>query len=87
MYPGRWDTLRPVNSRELKATTVLWMDIDEGSAKLRAGPPVDDEADYALPIWAGVIPVRMVADHPASDPQLKPGIPLPRALAIFATWA
>jgi uncharacterized protein len=83
MYPGRWDTLRPVNRKELKATTVLSMDIDEGSAKVRAGPPVDDEADYALAIWAGVVPVRMVADRPASDPRLKPGIAVPRSLGNF----
>ena len=80
MYPGRWETLRPVNRKELRATTVLWMDIDEGSAKMRSGPPVDDEPDYALPVWAGVVPVRMVADRPTNDPRLSPGIEVPRGL-------
>ena len=83
MYPGRWDTLRPVTRKELKATTVLWMDIDEGSAKMRSGQPVDDEADYALPVWAGVIPVRMVADRPVSDPRLNEGSAAPRSLGDF----
>lgn len=81
MYPGRWDTLRPATKKELKATTVLWMDIDEGSAKVRSGPPVDDKPDYALPLWAGVIPVRMVAGKPVDDPQLTPGIKPARGLA------
>lgn len=83
MYPGRWDTLRPVNRKELKATMVLSMDIHEGSAKVRGGPPVDDAPDYALPIWAGVVPVRMVADRPVSDPQLNAGIEVPRSLGNF----
>jgi nitroimidazol reductase NimA-like FMN-containing flavoprotein (pyridoxamine 5'-phosphate oxidase superfamily) len=81
MYPGRWDTLRPVTKKELKATMALWMDIDEGSAKVRTGPPIDDTPDYALPIWAGVIPVRAVAGKPVDDPQLTPGLKPPRPLA------
>jgi len=77
---GRWDDLRPVTNKELKATTVLWMEIDEGSAKVRAGPPIDDEDDYALTIWAGVVPIRMVADAPVSDPRLDAGIAAPKVL-------
>jgi len=80
MAAGRWDDLRPVTKNELKATTVLWMEIDEGSAKVRAGPPIDDEADYALPIWAGVVPVRMVADRPVDDPRLGGGEKAPAVL-------
>ena len=57
LFPGRWEMLRPATTQEIKATTILSMEIDEGSAKIRTGPPGDDEADYALPIWAGVIPV------------------------------
>ena len=80
MAAGRWDDLRAVTNKELKATTVLWMDIDEGSAKIRTGPPVDDEDDYRLPIWAGVVPIRMVADAPVTDPRLDPAIEAPEAL-------
>jgi len=75
LYPGRWRALRPVTRQELKATTVLGMAIDEGSAKLRTGPPVDDEADYGLPIWGGIVPVRMVAEAPQDDGRLAPGTP------------
>ena len=77
LYPGRWDRLRPVTRQELKATTVLGMAIGEGSAKVRTGPPVDDEADYALPIWAGVIPVRTSLGKPQDDGRLAPGAPKP----------
>jgi nitroimidazol reductase NimA-like FMN-containing flavoprotein (pyridoxamine 5'-phosphate oxidase superfamily) len=80
MAAGRWDELRPVTKNELKATTVLWMEIDEGSAKVRTGPPLDDEDDYALPIWAGVVPVRMVAGKPIDDPRLEGKVAAPKAL-------
>ena len=55
-FPGRWDTLRPINAAELKGTTVLSLALDEASAKIRTGGPVDDDEDYAMPIWAGVLP-------------------------------
>jgi nitroimidazol reductase NimA-like FMN-containing flavoprotein (pyridoxamine 5'-phosphate oxidase superfamily) len=80
MASGRWDDLRPVTAKELKATTVLWMDIDEGSAKVRTGPPLDDEDDYALPIWAGVVPIRMVAGAPIDDPRLEGKVEAPVVL-------
>ena len=67
LYPGRWQELRPVNAKELKATTVLGMHLEEASAKIRSGGPVDNEADYALPIWAGVIPVRSATGAPEGD--------------------
>lgn len=69
LFPGRWDILRPATSQEVKATTVLTMPIDEASAKIRTGPPGDDEEDYALPIWAGVIPVRTEFLPPEPDPR------------------
>jgi nitroimidazol reductase NimA-like FMN-containing flavoprotein (pyridoxamine 5'-phosphate oxidase superfamily) len=81
LYPGRWQELRPVNVKELKATTVLGMHIDEASAKVRTGPPVDDEPDYALPVWAGVIPVHSVAAAPVDDERLAKGVKLQAALA------
>jgi uncharacterized protein len=72
--PGRWAEVRPPNAKELKATAVLRLPIDEGSAKVRTGPPVDDEEDYALPIWAGVVPLRLVAGELAVDARLDPSI-------------
>ena len=60
--PRTLEELRPVNKQEIKATTVLSMKIEEGSAKIRTGPPKDDEEDYTWPVWAGVVPVQMVAD-------------------------
>jgi uncharacterized protein len=74
---GRWKDIRPPTEQELKGTTVLALRIEEASAKIRTGPPKDDEADYALPIWAGVLPLHVVADAPIPDPRLSPGISLP----------
>jgi hypothetical protein len=82
LYPGRWRELRPVNRQELKATTVLGMHIEEASAKVRTGPPVDDEPDYALPIWGGVIPVRQVLGEPVDDGRLAPGAGGPPRVAL-----
>lgn len=81
LYPGRWRELRPVNATELKATTVLGMHIDEASAKVRSGGPVDDEADYALPLWAGVIPVHGTAGVPVDDERLFRGAKMQASLA------
>lgn len=85
VYHGRWKTLRPVNSQELKATTVLRMTIDEASAKIRTGPPIDDEEDYALPIWAGVVNLRTVVGKIDHDPRLTAGVPLPEDIHPFAS--
>ncbi len=70
MIPGRWDDVRKPSERELQLTTVLSLPLDEASAKVRTGPPLDDEEDYELPVWAGVIPLRMVANAPHPDPRL-----------------
>ena len=67
LFPGRWDILRPVTAKELKATTMLSLSLDEASAKVRNGPPGDDEEDYALPIWAGLIPMRTEILAPTAD--------------------
>lgn len=76
LFPGRWDILRPVTAQELKATTMLSLSLDEASAKVRTGPPGDDEEDYTLPIWAGLIPMRTEILKPMADernlPELKP---------------
>jgi len=80
MYPGRWKELRPVTAQELKATTVLSMTIAEGAAKIRSGPPKDDEEDYSWPVWAGVVPVRTVHGPPAADPRLPADVAVPAYL-------
>ena len=84
LAPGRWPELRAATAQELKATTVLRLSLEEASAKLRTGPPGDDEADYALPVWAGVLPLRVVAGQPVPDPRLGPGVPVPDAIANSA---
>jgi hypothetical protein len=83
LWPGRWDMLRPVTAKELKATTVLTLALDESSAKVRSGPPGDDEEDYALPIWAGVIPVKTQILPPTDDPRLIPGLTPPLHITGF----
>ncbi len=87
IYPGRVATLRPVNQQELKGTTLLAMEIEEASAKVRTGEPKDDDEDYALDIWAGVIPIRQVIGAIEQDPKLKPGIALPQHLHRFTDGA
>jgi len=74
---GRWQDARQPNRQELDATSVVAIAIESASAKIRTGPPMDDEADYSLPIWAGVIPLRQQALVPIADPRLAPGIPVP----------
>ena len=65
--PGRWDKVRSPNRQELAATMVLSIPLVEVSAKVRTGPPKDDEADYSLPVWAGVIPLKVVEGEPIPD--------------------
>ena len=77
LIPGRWENLRPMTDREAKATTVFSMPIDEGSAKIRSGPPVDDDEDYSLPIWAGVLPVSQILHDPVSDPKNLDSLEVP----------
>ncbi len=66
--PGRWQALRPISEQELKATAMLSLPLDEASVKVRTGPPEDDEADYVLPIWAGVLPLALRADTARIEP-------------------
>jgi len=77
LLPGRWAEARQPSPQELRATAVALVRIEEASAKIRSGPPADDEEDYALPIWAGVLPLQPQALTPATDPRLRPGIPFP----------
>ena len=75
--PGRLRDARPPSEKELDATKIVALPIDEASAKIRTGPPVDDESDYALPVWAGVIPLSPVAGVPLPDPKLRVNIDVP----------
>jgi uncharacterized protein len=77
LIKGRWDDVRPPNSKELKGTTVLRLAINEASAKIRTGDPIDDEEDYDLDVWAGVIPLKFKAEKPIDDSLLKDGIGVP----------
>jgi nitroimidazol reductase NimA-like FMN-containing flavoprotein (pyridoxamine 5'-phosphate oxidase superfamily) len=77
IMPGRWADARPPTDLELKATSVARMPIELASAKIRQGPPKDDEADYQLPVWAGVLPIRQLTGEPLPDPQLSDNTPLP----------
>lgn len=87
LYPGRRPEIRPPTGQELKATTVIVMPIEEASAKIRSGGPGDDEADYALPVWAGVIPVRQAIGAAIPDARLMPGTMRPPHLEAFADGA
>jgi len=81
LIAGRWEQVRPPSSQELKATAVLEVMIEEASAKTRTGGPVDDEEDYALPVWAGVLPLKLMAGEPEPDARLAEGIELPANIA------
>jgi nitroimidazol reductase NimA-like FMN-containing flavoprotein (pyridoxamine 5'-phosphate oxidase superfamily) len=77
VIPGRWNDVRIPNEKELKATAVLEFSIEEASAKIRQGPPLDDEEDYKLPVWAGILPLGMEAATPIPDPRLPDGVEVP----------
>src|SRR5229473_7476279 len=77
MIPGRWDDVREPNERELQLTTVLSLPLTEASAKVRTGPPLDEEEDYEMEVWAGVIPLRLIAEAPLDDLRLPAEIAVP----------
>jgi uncharacterized protein len=83
IIPGRWADARQPNERELKATSVLRLPIEEFSAKVRTGPPIDDEEDYSFPTWAGVVPLETVARPPINDPRLDPACTVPPYAAHY----
>ena len=83
LFPGRVETLRPNNDQEIKATTVLSLPISEASAKVRTGNPVDDDEDYELPIWAGVIPLHMSVGKPQDDGRVLDGVEVPDHVMNF----
>jgi uncharacterized protein len=77
LLPGRWADVRPPTATELKATSILRLLLHEASAKVRTGPPKDNEEDYGWPVWAGVIPLALAAGEPQPDPALQPGFEPP----------
>ncbi|MEO3827377.1 pyridoxamine 5'-phosphate oxidase family protein [Actinomadura sp. B10D3] len=85
LAPGQWDVARQPTRKELAGVSVLALSLDEASVKIRQGPPSDDEPDYDLDVWAGVLPVRQIFGTPAPDPLLRPGIPVPGHIARRVT--
>jgi nitroimidazol reductase NimA-like FMN-containing flavoprotein (pyridoxamine 5'-phosphate oxidase superfamily) len=83
VLPGRWKDVRGPSENELKQTLVLSLDIEEASAKIREGGPLDDEADYDLDVWAGVIPLRLTPGAPVDDAKLKEGMEVPQYASVY----
>ena len=84
LLPGRWAEARPPTRKELRATSVLRLPLDEASAKIRAGGPEDgDTPDAELDVWAGHLPLAVQALEPVPDASLRPGIPVPPGLAPY----
>jgi nitroimidazol reductase NimA-like FMN-containing flavoprotein (pyridoxamine 5'-phosphate oxidase superfamily) len=84
ILPGRWDDSRQPNERELKATSVLRVPIEEFSAKVRKGPPIDEEPDYSFPTWAGVVPLEVKVGVPIDDERLLPGKEVPEYVRKYS---
>ncbi|MGD0610486.1 MAG: pyridoxamine 5'-phosphate oxidase family protein [Anaerolineales bacterium] len=84
LIPGRWREARLPTRKEMNTTSVVSIKIDLASAKVRSGPPVDDEADYALPIWAGVLPLQETALTPVQDELMAQDIPVPEHVAKYS---
>ena len=82
---GRWDEVRQPTEQELKATSVLEFSIEEASAKIRTGFPIDDEEDYSLPVWAGILPLPVVPQAAVADPQLMKGIGVSESVKRLAS--
>lgn len=80
---GRWEDARLPNRSELRQTIVLALPLEEASAKIRTGPPIDDEDDYGLPVWAGVLPLRLVAGEAVPDPRLNAGVEQPEYMQDY----
>jgi hypothetical protein len=83
ILPGRWRDARKPNRQELDATAVVSINIESASAKVRTGPPVDDEEDYQLPVWAGVVPIQQQALPPVSDPRLRKEVRVPTYVSQY----
>ena len=83
ILPGRWNDARQPNEKELRATSILRLPLTEISAKVRTGAVEDDTEDYALAVWAGIVPLRLVADSPIRDERCDPAIPTPEYATNF----
>jgi nitroimidazol reductase NimA-like FMN-containing flavoprotein (pyridoxamine 5'-phosphate oxidase superfamily) len=83
VLPGRWADSRPMTEKEYKGTLIVAVPLDESSAKVRTGPPGDDDEDYDLPIWAGVLPIAVVPGEPEDDPQLRVDVSVPGYLSHY----
>jgi uncharacterized protein len=83
VIPGRSDEVRGGDRKELAATAVLALQLQEVSAKVRTGPPKDEEEDHALPVWAGVLPLALAPGSPVPDTRLDPAVPVP---PYVSTW-
>jgi nitroimidazol reductase NimA-like FMN-containing flavoprotein (pyridoxamine 5'-phosphate oxidase superfamily) len=84
ILPGRWEDARQPNEKELKATSILKLPLIEVSAKIRSGPVQDDEEDYALPVWAGIVPLHFQGEAPIRDERCDPAIPTPAYAAKYS---
>ena len=84
ILPGRWREARLPNRKEMNATSVVSIKIDQASAKVRSGPPADDEADYALPIWAGVLPLQEISLLPVRDERMTQDIAVPESISKYS---
>jgi nitroimidazol reductase NimA-like FMN-containing flavoprotein (pyridoxamine 5'-phosphate oxidase superfamily) len=84
LIPGRWQEARLPNRKELNATSVVSINIDEASAKVRVGPPVDEDDDYVLPVWAGILPLQEIPLTPIRDELQSENIPLPKYVAQYS---
>lgn len=83
VIPGRWEESRPMTPKEFKGTLIAALPLDEASAKVRTGAPIDDDADYELPIWAGVLPLSLSVGAPQPDTRLVPGVELPGSVVQY----
>ena len=83
ILPGRWEDARQPNEKELKATSILKLALTEASAKVRSGPVQDDEEDYTLPVWAGIVPLHLQAEAPIRDERCDAAIPTPKYAANY----
>ena len=83
ILPGRWNDARQPSEKELKATSILRLPLSEVSAKMRTGPVEDDAEDYALPVWAGVLPLRLAAGEPVRDARCEPALAVPESVTAF----